>query len=965
MDKFEIFNRSNGTWETYSLVAGWQENFVTDKTTDTGVVKLKYTGTEFPKIDIGDWCRLIHSDDGNVSYQHYTEIRDYDFVTKYVEWQVDKNYSYNNKTYFKITASFKNNTTFQVPIAVYIKYNLYYSFEGSPAVENMQISAKFNFEANSSSTSDVYLLDRTTWDTLDDIFDSIYCSPDEAGITSSHEYIQYDIPQNHAQYFVSDVSMIKDTPNNEIDIQLNLKEPIEYLRGVLCETRNFSNQTEKVQDGNKYFHKKHSHLSVLEDILKTTPANNNLSKSWYSRIKVADRQILSEKAFNDDTYSELSLYEILMNKYDSALGRTPVLYFDINGATDLPYNMNRPEYVLRFEKQDGTDKEEIQYSALEENAGQVLYKKSFENFAKGLVTNYDNMTTNQQGNILLTTAFAIPEVDTTERSLEQYTEQKGDWIIRTPHNIKSVKNVIKYIVRNASRAVTFETYDSNNILTQDQYTANASLYENVDAVWYVEGENKIHINEAHYTPIYASSPQTGYLYAYYVEYEPLITGRIEVGDEYQVQVNQVDSQINATQYGEYLKEYLDSMDKADITITKTIENYADIYPITTRVVNGDKKYIITNVSVKNRGIDYEVVYQLNENHIRRNDSIAAPQTIRTNIDIGIDATKERRSALIETYKLSMTQYEDEQKSVNKQLVFSPLLNNYDENNFPKIAIMKFKSYMYSHVSQNITTHNIEKELACDIVRFYSANTIWFNMRYYDNAEAGKKKILQQRYAPTLQYPDETFYATPNQQIPVLYTDAFGEFDTFSISFNRSSANLDDIKKTFSGYETDTINSLLKSADYPLASIKGESVFDIENINYKKQRLDTLNYTFGIKIESDPNIIICEPFFTNHNLLDPRLDYISTAGIRITYIPPFMVKTFDKNISAEDISTYTPTQTTEVTTCSYNNGEITINLTDTLNSAKCIALCRLNSPMVIIHDYDKYVGGNFNQVKLFC
>ena len=968
MDKFEIFNRLNGTWEDYEMVAGWQENFVTDKTTDTAIVKLKYNGTEFPKIDIGDWCRLIHSNDGSVSYQSYTELKDYDFVTRHVAWDITYNSDTQNLTKTAtITARLRDGITFNVPITVTLTLKEYYTESGGVLPPDTK-EVKFIFQPNTSS-SENQVVNVNFYALLK--FVSIISSPDEAAVSSTNQYITYNIPTDHSQYIVSDISMIKDSPNNEIDIQLNLKEPIEYVVGVLCETRSFSNQTEKKVDTTIYVHKKHTYLSILEDILKTTPANNNLNKSWYSRIKITDKEVLSGTPFNDDTYNEASLYEILMGKYDSGLGRTPVLYFDINATTDLPYNMNRAEYVLRFEKQDGTDKEEIEYSTLENGAGQVLYRKGFDNFAKGIVTNYDNLTTNIQGNVLTSYAFAIPEIDTNERDITGYTNQNGDWVVKVAHNIRNVTKVIKYIYNNQSRQITFSEYDSDNIVTKDQYLASSTLYNSVDAVWYVEGENKIHINEAHYMPITSGliSTDNVNIYAYYVEYNPLVTGRIEIGEEYQVQVNQVDSQINAIQYGEYLKNYLDSMNKSDITITKTVENYEEIYPTGTRVVSNDKKYIITNLSVKNRGVDYEVVYQLNENHIRRNDSIVAPQEIRKNIDIGIDATKERRSALVDVYKLSMTSFNDEQRNINKELVFSPLLNTYSSSNFPKIAILNIKSDLSAISSSafggqiNTTTQSIER--ACEIIRFYSANTMWFNLKYYDNAEAGKKKTFQ--YASIVGgNAVEHVYGTPNQQIPVLYTDAFGEINQFDISFNRGSSdkNITTNPSSWQDFEENILPNLQKSADYPLANISGTSVFDIQGINYKKQRLDSFNYSFGIKIDTDTNIIMCKSFFSNHEFMENNGDAIHT-GTHITWIPPYIIKTFDKNVSAEDINTYTPTQTTEVTTCSYNNGEITINLTDTLNSAKCIALCRLNSPMVIIHDYDKYVGGNFNQVKLFC
>ena len=84
MDKLEVFNRASGTWDSdFELITGWSENFVTDKTTDSGKIKLKYKGLEYPNWENGDWCRFIHTANGNVSY-HETLL----FYTWHLTWSV-------------------------------------------------------------------------------------------------------------------------------------------------------------------------------------------------------------------------------------------------------------------------------------------------------------------------------------------------------------------------------------------------------------------------------------------------------------------------------------------------------------------------------------------------------------------------------------------------------------------------------------------------------------------------------------------------------------------------------------------------------------------------------------------------------------------------------------------------------------------------------------------------------------
>ena len=77
-----------------------------------------------------------------------------------------------------------------------------------------------------------------------------------------------------------------------------------------------------------------------------------------ARLSEVYSRRVNTKQFNDDTFSEPTLYGILLDKYDNLLGRTPVIYFDINGETDKPFTKERTEYVLDFLRQDGFDKKE-------------------------------------------------------------------------------------------------------------------------------------------------------------------------------------------------------------------------------------------------------------------------------------------------------------------------------------------------------------------------------------------------------------------------------------------------------------------------------------------------------------------------------------------------------------------------------------------------------------------------------
>ena len=207
-----------------------------------------------------------------------------------------------------------------------------------------------------------------------------------------------------------------------------------------------TNQIEKTVDNVVYKHDRLNHYSVLEKILKVTPSNNDNydfryskrkeNKSWFNRIKILDYELLSNIAFNDETYNEASLYEILLNKYDSSIGRTPVLYFDMK-KDDIPYNQDRPEYVLVFERQDGFDKEIIELDNILKNSKETIVNKVSENFTDGLISNYDNMSPNS---LIITPSenlWLVPEVNTNSRELEDFTSTgEGEWVLKVPHPIK-------------------------------------------------------------------------------------------------------------------------------------------------------------------------------------------------------------------------------------------------------------------------------------------------------------------------------------------------------------------------------------------------------------------------------------------------------------------------------------------------------------------------------------------------
>lgn len=961
MDIFQVYNREKNSWndENIRLIPAWSENWVIDKTTDSLSVKLKYLGNEKPNWRKGDWCRMLHlsGDDAGATYTPVYTYNSYD-KPALISWdivQVSGGYQ----------VKFSTNNEESLPFEYYVFGDL-----GG----NVEVSSK-----------------AWVWKGNDFILDDVFTSIDKVVVDSAEDIVY--IPKNHEQFIIKDITIVKDYLNDEFDIQLALVEPIEMANGILCETMSFTNQISKVVDNVTYSHEPLNHYSVLEKILKVTPANNDdyenserkYRKAWFNRIKIVDGLLLRNIPFNDETYSEPSLYEILLNKYDSSVKRTPVIYFDM-AENDVPNNLDRTEYILQFERQDGFGKKEVELDSLLENNTQVIHNYSGENFVDGVVSNYDNLSPNTNIYTPAQELWAIPQVNSNERKLTDYiTPLAADWVIVTPHNIKSVKSVVRYLYkpRFETSGVALRTYfrpsyevldysqvlidgiKHNAILSEKQYIADNKFYKKTNCVWYIEGDNKLHINEVYYDTLKVGSldDNTSNLWVYQIIYEPLVSGRYDLGLDNQTPINQVDAQVDSEKFSEYLKSYVQSTNKSDLIIHKTLENFNDIYETGTRVVKDNKNYIITSVGIQNRGYEYDVIYQLNENHFRKNDSIEPPKEIRKNIEISIDSTKERKSMFTQKIKLSLNEVNKE-SVFDKKDIISSLLTNYDISKYPQILMINIKS-------DNPFVSGYEKniKLLCEIARYTINNTICFNFRFLDNAEAGKEKYIQLGNVNVTVgvglTSDVNIVSVPSSQIPILYTDIFGEFNKFDVSF--CSINIEDLTKLQIGdseqSKVDYGNMISKvmttMSRYPVPQddlITEDNVLTtINGINYYKDMLDTFNYTIGVHVETDDNMILSD------NLLKNSILMTSTPK-QLKYI-----QFYDRNVDLNDIKDINNDTTLyNVQSSVFEDNCFTITFAEHNKCKSVVLLDEDENPLIIFNDFDKtIIDEKFSEIKIYC
>lgn len=950
MDKFEIFDRGKNEWVNYELIVGWTENFKQDKSTDTGKVKCKIDGLNFPKIERGDWCRFLHLNDNETGATYIQKtgtrrisgllvdvfnIENYDELTH--KFTLKTNKAFTKNINFRCKAVFGNTeqdstiltlTAGQTTIDVQFSQSSEEYKKGSFQI----YTAGFEQEVNENS---------------------------KVSYTFEESFVYY-IPKNNTQFIIGNVSMVSDKINNQIDIQLDLLEPIEIMNGIVCETRSFTNQISKQVVENEqtrtYIHEPKTFLNVLESILRITPLNNDYQNSWLSRFKIANSSHLANKQFNDDTFSEPTLYGILLDKYDNLLGRTPIIYFDINGENDKPFTQERTEYVLDFLRQDGFDKEDIQLEDLKNGNSQIIINKSWENKADGIVCNFDNFSPDKTSKFVSEYLWAIPEVNSDERTINTHTSEDDlVWIIKTPQSIKNIKKILRLensyyqLQPTAGRYVTH--YDR---IIQDETikTFEKKVYETQsdtqkkDCIWFEEGTNIIHLNGFHY--------DENKIYVYQVEYEPLIAGRYDISGNYSVIVNQTDGQISGERLSTYLQQYLNSMNKSDLIIQKTVDKYSDICELGSRVIDNDKIYLITNISIVNRNDIYDVIYQLNENHFRKTDNISAPQEIRKNTSIGYNGLTDRKSCFLINYGLSVKNVvqQDKKNWIDKKSMFSSLLKNNTGTMKPQLAYLTFKSALKDNENnEHLKTIN----LLCDGSRSVLNNTFCFNLRYINNAEAGKYKILHQR---TGAYP---LLTSPETQEPILYTNIFGEQESLDVKLIEfeieqiSQVEMNTDKDNPSDIFNEIVKGnryLRKTSNYPLITgfefQEQNIIASINNIEYLKDMLDIFNLTIGIKINTDNNIILCQSFFNDSCFIG---DFVGISKVSVN----------NNNLSEDDCQFVGGI---DIQSSVINDNSIVLSWNEELPNGKSLVLWDINNkPILILNDLEKVDNIHYTKTKL--
>lgn len=533
------------------------------------------------------------------------------------------------------------------------------------------------------------------------------------------------------------------------------------------------------------------------------------------------------------------------------------------------------KYKLRFERKDGYDKDELVYDDLVLNAIDITKEQTTENYADSIISEVDNLTTDNTNTFPTVNFWIAPQYDEEVRDTTSGgTDQRGKWFIQTPSLIKRVERISKMTmyyeltgVETFSRTTT--DINSEYILEEQEYKAS-ELYETNknDLVHYEEGSNKIYINSYYYLDDNSTA-------IYFVEYQPLITTSMQYGNGYATSVNQSDSQTESFKIGSYLKSYISGMSKYDISILKKYTNFEDFKDlIGSRVIKDNEEYMITRLSYQNANNVYYVAMQLNKDNLRRNINIQANRQIKTNRAIEYSNLKDRRDRLTDTINISTSSLSYSTKFLtNKLLLLSALIPTQVASNTVQLVYYTPKSTLQRTTDRvagiDSKVYNFSNNFIVTPTKQLNYKQIQYNIVVDDNAVAG--------YIKTAGTSSSTGFEDVNKQYPVIYTDPFGEVQKLNLVFTyldnssyADSTNVSEWQRTVLLYENALAYPTVATFTYGGSTnnelLLGNSLFSIDNINYIKDMVEKLNISIIFNIEGNTNLIPCTKLYELSRLM---------------------------------------------------------------------------------------------------
>lgn len=313
--------------------------------------------------------------------------------------------------------------------------------------------------------------------------------------------------------------------------------------------------------------------------------------------------------------------------------------------------------------------------------------------------------------------------------------------------------------------------------------------------------------------------------------------------------NQTGKMIDFNASANNINNYIIRMQEEDTILNAYYIEKEDILPIGCNVIYNGNKYVVSKESITNHNNEnYSVIYQLNENVIRRSEFISADSDI-LNYDIPINDTVERKILY---------------KDVCYFTVNADIGNNSDRfnwvNAFDSFTVYKSKrediSYFCFKMNYNTTSTS-----EYDRTRYYflpsnfiydnkTKSCIW-NCKLKDNSIIGFSN--QTKYTAKSILTFGTTFSTP-----IRYTDDNGEIDSSEILLVE---NLPESTISFYPsleYTEDSTRNILYPTTYR-AKISDEDLL--------KDAYEVLNFTYMIQYKDSKEVKInAQDFIANNKLV---------------------------------------------------------------------------------------------------
>ncbi len=630
--------------------------------------------------------------------------------------------------------------------------------------------------------------------------------------------------------------------------KLELVEPLEMAKGVVLDTITF---TQPLKPDS--YHSKFTLASVIDRILLITPTQvvgDSEMMFFKFEIDPSIRTMFKTIESPEFSFSEFTFFDALVEigAFVDMFPRIKFGNYKTNGKLMITFDeldiKNKTSYIVT----DTTSCETQQ--PLENYANEVI--SSVQNLSVDIPISYpagdnygiyvsssDDGTEITDNNAVLTLPTRIKKVtrlyakvnwgaglESEWGDVTNYIKEEGDWRTLTPLDFVDEPDTPA-----SKRQIytCYYRYNGNKIYNMKSFI---KVFKNIG---------------------YPDAILRACLFR--IEYIPYVNTKIKENNKatinYQTIYNQTGNIIESSSYANNLKNYVKRMENGDEVISHIYDSI-DEFPKLGHLVNG---LVLTNLSYTKYYNYYDVTMQLSKNYTRRAEFIRAKNEIRT-WEIPADGkVVERLSTYHEKIKISLGVAVNKVHDYTKLYFFRAI---YDKK------LLKFKHISYLNFYTN-------GGFTIPLVLIPSVgilnNKVFFNIKAIDNTLIGFNKVIN-------------WDNKVNNQLGVTYTDEYGKFETFDISFMRD------------GYQVAFTTPTEFARTYPVSTIETNNEvynsyadFFTKEIVIVKDARETLNFSLLIDVGGINDTLIHKNFIKSLiNVEDANLNdemYVCFLNTTIT------------------------------------------------------------------------------------